>query len=115
MKTAILVIVLLGKSLKGKGSGDIISFQFKLLFASCSVVSVFFLILSEKKFSIFFCALEKPPTFSLCPCLFSVDINKFSKGKHGYLMKDDFFYRDRSIARQNICCCYIFPFDNCFH
>ena len=75
--------MVVGKSLTENDSGDIISFQFKLLFGSCSVVSVFFLILSEKNLSIFFCALEKLPPFSLCPCfllsLFSVDINNFSK------------------------------------
>ena len=43
-----LVIVLVGKPLKAKGSGDIISFELKLIFCSCSVVSVFFLILLEK-------------------------------------------------------------------
>ena len=36
-----LVIVLVGKPLKAKGSGDIISFELKLIFCSCSVVSVF--------------------------------------------------------------------------
>ena len=38
-----LVIVLVGKPSKAKGSGDIISFELKLIFCSCSVVSVFFL------------------------------------------------------------------------
>ena len=38
-----LVIVLVGKPLKAKGSGNIISFELKLIFCSCSVVSVFFL------------------------------------------------------------------------
>ena len=37
-----LVIVLVGKPLKGKGSGELISFELKLLFCSCSVVSLFF-------------------------------------------------------------------------
>ena len=39
----VLVIVLVGngKPLKAKGSGDIISFKLKLIFGSCSVVSVF--------------------------------------------------------------------------
>ena len=36
-----LVIVLVGKPLKAKGSGNIISFEFKLIFCSCSVASVF--------------------------------------------------------------------------
>ena len=36
-----LVIVLVGKPLKAKGSGDIISFELKLMFGSGSVVSVF--------------------------------------------------------------------------
>ena len=36
-----LVIVLVGKPLKAKGSGNIISFKLKLIFGSCSVVSVF--------------------------------------------------------------------------
>ena len=45
-----LVIVLVGngKSLKAKGSGDIISFELKLIFCSCSVVSVFFFIFFRK-------------------------------------------------------------------
>ena len=40
----VLVIVLVGngKPLKAKGSGDIISFELKLIFCSCSVVSIFF-------------------------------------------------------------------------
>ena len=39
-----LVIVLVGKPLKAKGSGDIISFELvlSLYFGSCSVVLVFF-------------------------------------------------------------------------
>ena len=37
-----LVIVLVGKPLKAKGSGHVISFELKLIFCSCSVVSVFF-------------------------------------------------------------------------
>ena len=39
-----LVIVLVGNGnpLKAKGSGDIISFELKLISCSCSVVSVFF-------------------------------------------------------------------------
>ena len=37
-----LVIVLVGKPLKAKGSGNIISFELKLIFCSCSVVPVFF-------------------------------------------------------------------------
>ena len=39
----VLVIVLVGngKPLKAKSSGDIISFELKLIFSSCSVVSVF--------------------------------------------------------------------------
>ena len=41
-EAAFLVIVLVGKSLKVKDSGDIISFELKLIFCSCSVVSVFF-------------------------------------------------------------------------
>ena len=47
-----LVIVLVGngKSLKAKGSGDIISFERKLIFCYCSVFSVFFLILLEKSY-----------------------------------------------------------------
>ena len=36
-----LVIVWVGKPLKAKGSGDIISFERKLIFCSCSVISVF--------------------------------------------------------------------------
>ena len=37
-----LVIVLVGKPLKAKGSGDIISFELKLIFCSYSGVSVSF-------------------------------------------------------------------------
>ena len=42
-ETGFLVILLVGngKPLKAKGSGDIISFKLKLIFGSCSVVSVF--------------------------------------------------------------------------
>ena len=40
--TGFLVIVLVGKPLKAKGSGDIVSFELKLIFCSCSVVSVLF-------------------------------------------------------------------------
>ena len=36
-----LVIVLVGKPLKAKGSGDIVPFELKLIFCFCSVVSVF--------------------------------------------------------------------------
>ena len=36
-------IVLVGKPLQAKGSGNIIPFELKLVFCSCSVVSVFFL------------------------------------------------------------------------
>ena len=36
------VIVLVGKNLKAKGSENIISFELKLIFCFCSVVSVFF-------------------------------------------------------------------------
>ena len=39
-ETGFLVIVLFGKSLKAKGSGDIISFDLKLIFCSCSMVSL---------------------------------------------------------------------------
>ena len=37
-----LVIVLVGKPLKAKGSGNIISFELKLIFCPCSGVSIFF-------------------------------------------------------------------------
>ena len=39
-ETEFLVIVLVGKPLKAKGSGDIVSFELKLIFCSCSVVSL---------------------------------------------------------------------------
>ena len=44
-ETGFLVAVLAGNPLKAKGSGDIISFELKLIFCSCSMVSlsVFFL------------------------------------------------------------------------
>ena len=43
-ETGFLVTVLAGKPLKAKGSGDIISFELKLIFCFCSMVSrsVFF-------------------------------------------------------------------------
>ena len=40
--TGFLVIVLVVKPLKANGSGDIVSFELKLIFCSCSVVSVLF-------------------------------------------------------------------------
>ena len=42
-ETGFLVILLVGngKPLKAKGSGNVISFKLKLIFGSCSVVSVF--------------------------------------------------------------------------
>ena len=51
-ETGFLVIVLVGKPLKAKGSGDIISVELKLIFCSCSMVSlsVFLLILLEKSY-----------------------------------------------------------------
>ena len=52
-----LVIVLVGRPLKAKGSGDIISFEFKLMFCSCSVVSLFFLIHLEESFPFSFALL----------------------------------------------------------
>ena len=82
-ETEFLVIVLVGKPLKAKGSGDIISFELKLIFCSCSMVSlsVFFLNSFRKKLSVFFCTFDKLPTLSLCHLsLFSVDIDNFSKG-----------------------------------
>ena len=61
-----LVIVWVGKPLKAKGSGDIISFELKLIFCSCSVVSVFVLILLEKSYPFSFALLtHKLPNFSL--------------------------------------------------
>ena len=75
--------MLVGKPLKAKGSGDIISFELKLIFCSCSMVSlsVFFLNSFRKKLSVFFCTFDKLPTLSLCHLsLFSVDIDNFSKG-----------------------------------
>ena len=53
------LIVLVGKPLKAKGSGDIISFELKLIFCSCSMVSlsVFFLNSFRRKLSIFFALL----------------------------------------------------------
>ena len=57
-ETEFLVIVLVGKPLKAKGSGDIISFELKLIFCSCSVVSVFFFNSFRKKLSIFFCTFD---------------------------------------------------------
>ena len=83
-ETGFLVIVLVGKPLKTKCSGDIISIELKLILCSYSVVSVYFLNSFRKRLSIFFGTFDKLPTFSLCPCfrlsLFSVDISNFSKG-----------------------------------
>ena len=58
-ETEFLVIVLVGKPLKAKGSGDIVSFELKLIFCSCSVVSlsVFFKILLEKIYPFSFALL----------------------------------------------------------
>ena len=67
-ETGFLVIVLVGKPLKDKGSGGIISFELKLIFCSCSMISlsVFFKNSFRKKISNFFCTFDKLPTFSLC-------------------------------------------------
>ena len=46
-----LIIVLVGRPLKAKGSGDIISFGFKLIFCSCLVVSFFFFLERSDPFS----------------------------------------------------------------
>ena len=51
-----LVIVLVGKPLKANGSGDIISIELKLMFCSCSVVSV--LLKNYFKLSNFFCTFD---------------------------------------------------------
>ena len=67
-----LVIVLVGKPLKAKGSGDIISFELKLIFCSCSVVSVFFLILLEKSYPFSFALLTQDFNF------FSMTMSMFS-------------------------------------
>ena len=59
-----LVIVLVGKPLKAKGSGDIISFELKLIFCSCSVVSFFFFqILLEKIYAFSFALLTQASNF----------------------------------------------------
>ena len=58
-----LVIVLVGKPLKAKDSGDIVSFEFKLLFCFCSVVSVFFLILLENRYPFSFALLTQASNF----------------------------------------------------
>ena len=55
------------KSLKAKGSGNIISFELNIIFCSCPVVSVFFLILLEKSYAIFF---ERQNTKKNDRCLF---------------------------------------------
>ena len=67
------VIVLVGKPLKAKGSGNIISFELKLIFCSCSVVSVFFfLILLEKSYPFSFALLTQASNF------FSMTMSMFS-------------------------------------
>ena len=72
-ETEFLVIVLVGKPLKAKGSGDIISFELKLIFCSCSVVSVFFfLILLEKSYPFSFALLTQASNF------FSMTMSMFS-------------------------------------
>ena len=66
------VIVLVGKPLKAKGSGNIISFELKLIFCSCSVVSVFFLILLEKSYPFSFALLiQASNVFSMTMSMFS--------------------------------------------
>ena len=59
-----LFIALFGKPLKAKGSEDIISFELKLIFCSCSVVSVFsFLIFLEKSYLFSFALLKQAFNF----------------------------------------------------
>ena len=70
-----LVIVLVGKPLKAKGSGDIISFELKLIFCSYSGASVsffFFLILLEKSYPFSFALLTQASNF------FSMTMSMFS-------------------------------------
>ena len=52
-----LVIVLVGKPLKAEGSGDIISFELKLIFCSFSVQWFQYLILLEKSYPFSFALL----------------------------------------------------------
>ena len=67
-----LVIVLVGKPLKAKGSGDIISFELKLIFCSCSVVSVFFKNFLEKCYPFSLALLTQASNF------FSMTMSMFS-------------------------------------
>ena len=122
VKQRLLVIVLVGKLLKAKGSGDIISFELKLIFCSCSVVLFFFSNSFRKNLSIFFCTFDTSfqlfvydythvfvSVYFLYTSIISV------RAQSGYSVKDDLlFYRDVSIARENICYCHIFPLDKFF-
>ena len=66
------VTVLVGKPLKANGSGNIISFELKLIFCSCSVVLTFFLILSEKSYPFSFALLTQASnSFSMTMSMFS--------------------------------------------
>ena len=68
-----LVIVLVRKPLKAKGSGNIISFELKLIFCSGSVISsIFVKILLETRYPFSFALLTQASNF------FSVTISMFS-------------------------------------
>ena len=68
-----LVIVLFEKPSKEKDSGDIVSFELKLTFCSCSVVSVFFFLISlEKSYPFSFPLLTQASNF------FSMTMSRFS-------------------------------------
>ena len=73
-KAGSLVIELVEKPLKEKGSGYIISFELKLVFCSCSVqwFQYFFLILLEKSYPSSFALLTQASNF------FSMTISMFS-------------------------------------
>ena len=70
-EAGLLVIVLFGKPLKAKGSGDITSFEFKLIlhilnFALVQWFHYFFKILLEKSYPFSFALLTR---FQLFPCV----------------------------------------------
>ena len=65
-ETGFSVIVLVGKTLKAKGSGNIISFELKIIFCSCSVCQwfqYFFKMLLEKSYPFSFALLTQASNF----------------------------------------------------
>ena len=66
------VTMLVGKPLKAMGSGNIISFELKLMICSCSCFHVFFKILLERSYPFSFALLTQASNF------FSMNMSMFS-------------------------------------